>query len=633
MPGGGGPGMPGMPGGGGPGMPGMPGMPGGGGPGMPGMPGMPGGGGGSSSGLETYESYVIAVVHVSPTASLNQNILPQQYGIGVRQYLHKWGRTALFNDDSTIQIIPVAQETPRQTFAARKKAADKTRDAERYLNLSEWALNHGLLIECENLLQEIEKLKDLSPRVQAALKAYAEVRTALAKPSAGVEAVNAWKAKLTDYQLSVSNEGHYAIFYSPPERTPPPWIERRKQLLEQQMRAFYLWFALRGKALPVPEEKLVAVQVHDMFTFKAQRATLESVQHVSDGFYAPRDNVAVFSSQRLDEAYQMFRRITNNHWKVWNREELVEGKKVTGVMGKIKQYNNDPKAFLSEYGRMQTIALLEKALEEEADLAAVSHEGTRQLLVATGLVGRNVQMPEWVQFGIASLFETPKGPFVGLEGTAQVAYWSGFGGPSWAYLRQFKKWATSSDPLVKLDAPADALRNTVADAYFHQVRGQKNLEIDPKLSKSEREKRERELAKIKEGSSRARAQAWALTFYLAKYRLDDLLAYCRELSSLPRDLEVDDQTQLELFARAFKLTGANGAIDEARLRELGTDWFDKIIKEDNPGRDEVVAKPIKREDNNNPGGFGPGGPGMPGMPGGGPGGPGAPGGGGAGSPG
>jgi hypothetical protein len=424
--------------------------------------------------------------------------------------------------------------------------------------------------------------------------------------------------------MSMTNEGHYVIFYSEGGVTPPPEVEQRKKLLEQHMRAFYRWFAIKGKALPVPEEKLVAVQVHDESSFKAQRSSVEAVQFVSDGFFARRDNIAVFCSQRLDEAYQMFARITSNHWKDWNRLELLDGKTVRGLTSQIKQkYNNDSRAFLNDYRRMQTIALLEKALQEEAEVAAVSHEGTRQLLVATGLVGRNVQMPEWIQFGLASLFETPKGPFVGLDGTAQVAYWPGYGGPSWAYLRQFKRWATSSDEFVKLDAPANALRNTVTDLYFHQVRGQRNLDIDKKLSKSEREKRERELAKIKEGSSRARAQAWALAYYLSKYRLNDLLAYCQDLSTLPRDLEVDDETQWQLFARAFKLTGANGEVEPGRLKEMASDWFDRIIKEENPGRDDILAKPLKRE-NNNQGPGGPGGPGMPGMPGGG-GGPGMPG--------
>lgn len=605
-----------MPGGpGGPGMPGMPGMPGSpdGGEGGPGMPG--GGYGGNTGGTQTYESYVIAVVYVSSKPSLNANILPQRYGYGVPQYLHKWGRTALFADDSTIQVIPVKQDSPIQMYLVKKRAADKARDAdraERYFVLAEWALNFGLIKQCEELLTQIEKMKEMPARVQAGIKAYAQVRDALAKSPPGMESANSWKSKLPEYDLTVSNEGHYAVFF-PREKTPPPWVERRKELLEQQMRAFYIWFALKGKALPVPEEKLVAVDIRDPHAFKSQRTVMDSVQYVSDGFFAPRDNVAVFSSQRLDESFLMFQRITNNYWKEWTREELVQGTKLTGVGAKIKKYYNDPKAFLSEYRRMQTIALLEKALEEEANLAAVSHEGTRQLLVATGLIDRHVQVPEWIRFGFASLFETPKGPFVGLDGTTQVAYWPGYGGPSWAYLRQFKKWAKSNDSYVKFDAPVDALKNTISDAYFHAVRGKTNLEIDKNLSKSELEKRERELAKIKEGMTRARAQAWALTYYLAKHRLDDLLAYCRELGTLPRDLEVDADTQLDLFARTFKLTGANGQINESQLKALAEEWFTKIIQEDNPGNDEDLAKPLKR-DNNNPGG-GPGMPGMPGFPG------------------
>ena len=55
---------------------------------------------------------------------------------------------------------------------------------------------------------------------------------------------------------------------------------------------------------------------------------------------------------------------------------------------------------------MQTLALVDKALEHEAELASVGHEGTRQLAIATGLYPAAVAVPQWVSFGFASLFDT-----------------------------------------------------------------------------------------------------------------------------------------------------------------------------------------------------------------------------------
>src|SRR5438270_719054 len=82
--------------------------------------------------------------------------------------------------------------------------------------------------------------------------------------------------------------------------------------------------------------------------------------------------------------------------------------------------------------RRETLALLERALGEEAERASVTHDGSRQLFVATSLIPRTVVPPQWVEFGSASVFETPKGPFPEAPIGAAVAIYPGVGGPSWA---------------------------------------------------------------------------------------------------------------------------------------------------------------------------------------------------------
>ena len=69
-------------------------------------------------------------------------------------------------------------------------------------------------------------------------------------------------------------------------------------------------------------------------------------------------------------------------------------------------------------------------------LAAVTHESTRQLLTATGLLPRNVVLPEWVQFGLPASFETPKYDLLSQAG----AFWPTFGEPNWVYLTYYKLW-------------------------------------------------------------------------------------------------------------------------------------------------------------------------------------------------
>src|SRR5205814_2459073 len=129
-----------------------------------------------------------------------------------------------------------------------------------------------------------------------------------------------------------------------------------------------------------------------------------------------------------------------------------------------------------------------KALEEDAEVAAVSHEGTRQLIAASKLLPRTVAAPEWVEFGMASLFETPKG-----------AAWPAVGRPSstlddqYSYLAKFKQLAKAK----KKELPVDALKSVVTDGYFHQA------------ARAAKDKQKSALIK-------ARTLSWSLTYFLSQ---------------------------------------------------------------------------------------------------------------------
>src|SRR5207253_6658106 len=121
-----------------------------------------------------------------------------------------------------------------------------------------------------------------------------------------------------------------------------------------------------------------------------------------------------------------------------SQEDLLKGKAVKLGLGPIG-YNLSARA--------QTLTLVLKAMEEDGKRATVTHEGTRQLIAALGLLPRSVEAPQWIDFGMASFFETPKG-----------SYWWGAGAPNMTYLVNFKLW----DYNKKLDKnPAEALMSVV----------------------------------------------------------------------------------------------------------------------------------------------------------------------------
>jgi hypothetical protein len=571
-------------------------------------------GGASNEDFDSFPYVIMAVIELKDTAS-HKN---EKYPSLPSQWRHAYGQTALFNDGATIQSFIAPVDTPRKRLANFRKSTEqsRTKSAADYLNNAEFALSHGLLAECEELITEAGKQESKSEADKKKLAACAKVLAELNRPSDGQTTVGNWEKRLAGYGVTYSDKGHYAVFYTPKAIQVPVEVIRRGTLLENHMRAFYLWFALKGHALTFPQEKLVAIMVPDANTFKAQADALQ-VKTESDALFAPRDNVAIFSSHRLDELFMSLTKQTQPEWsKGWNRDELLKGKEISNAK-EVKKANsmNSKDFYKEEYPRMQTLALLEKAMEDEAELAAVSHEGTDQLAVAAGLFSRNVILPEWLEFGFASVFETPKGPFAGADGSARVAFWPGYGGPSWAYLRQFKKWADSKDELSKLDAPADALKRTVTGVYFQRASKKVDLTIDDKLSGTEKEKREKEVKRAKEEVFRAKTHAWALTYYLAKWKLDDFLAFNRELVNMPHDLEMDDQTVLLTFAKAFKVAKPDGTIDEKKFADLADDWFRVIKREEVPGKD-IQLKDPKRPESKSPAGGPGGGPSGPKPPGG-----------------
>jgi hypothetical protein len=209
---------------------------------------------------------------------------------------------------------------------------------------------------------------------------------------------------------------------------------------------------------------------------------------------------------------------------------------------------------VDEIDYAQTMVLVQKALQEEAEIAAVSHEGTRQLLAATGILPRTVSLPEWVQYGLPSVWDTCK--YDPLLRTG--AFWSGFGLPSWTHVAHYKVLEAGKE----LPAPEQALTAVLTDLDFRLARFLR----DP------------------ERGMKARTMAWALCYFLAQRQLDGLERYGHELSALPRDLDFDSSVTLGAFARAFKLTDANGALDPAKYRAFASEWMKYM---------EIVQPPMR----------------------------------------
>jgi hypothetical protein len=533
-------------------------------PGMPGGLGIPGGEYGGEYGYgygygefipESTPRYVEAVVEIRKLFERIDPADPQRRKVYTIE--HKWGKTTLYESEAIkvnlVRLPPVIAryQRKRSDLGLDKRGVDKV---PKLLELADWALSRGLVKQFTEIMDELAKEDAKHPVVVA----YRKVQADMDRKDLKDEGVAAWAQRLPGFNIRQS--AHYTLFYDSPKKEPAE-VRSRLDRLEDNYRKFFYWFALRGKALPVPSTRLLAVLVDGEETFERQHAIFDKMPLVADGFYARRDNIAVFSAVRLDEPFDALTHMTDPLWQTYDADTLLKGE----GWRKDKQWQ--------ETARAQTLTLLTKALEEESEIATVSHEGTRQLVAATGLLPRGVQAPEWIQFGMASFFETPKG-----------AYWPGTGAPSWTYLTNH----LIAKNAKKLDRPVDALKAVITDKDFRNppLKDQQSplapaptdrgaaqpgqpvpaAPGQPGLPAAREEKKEKEPSFTK-----ARTMAWALTYYLAHKRLNGLLRYYQELAALPRDLEFDEDVLLNVFARAFDLLDGN-QINENKLASFATDW-------------------------------------------------------------
>lgn len=544
-----------------------------------------------------------------------------------------FGSTAIYDEDPaeiSLQLIPSklakgqksgpTLKSPKEQYLERRNALingkNKT-SAERYLDEALWCLRVGLPDKCIDYLVELEtkivpNVKDKSSiekRVTDALANYSAIKPILESDIVKKDKATAWKDRL-GYK-NVSSHKHYALVHSSDD-TQRDGIDRRLEALENNFKTFYLLFAMKGKPLPAPKEKLVAILVTEPQTFAKQKQIFNVDELVSDGFHARHENLAIFSPTRMDLASHTFGRTMQEVYREFEVNLL------SGQMPDLGAKEQAPR-MVRQVRRAQTLALVDRALREESEIAAATHEGTLQLVAETGLLPRNAPAPEWLRFGLGSLFEMPKGPFPGRsQSMVRLAFWPGAGGPNWAWRLYFDEM--QQEGLIT-DRPLDLFYQALTDDWFERAR---DLERNKKEGEDITDRKAEYLA-------RARTLSWALTYYFFNHRFAEFEKFMADLSNLPRDAELDHYTLVTTFLRDFgyDATGLTPKDPKGKLdRYFGVarSWVSAIRNDPAPTVDlnlEQPAMPDPNDPNNpmgpmGPGPMGPGpvGPGGPGRPGG-----------------
>ncbi len=474
---------------------------------------------------------------------------------------HAWGKNGRFVVTPAlvpgiVKYINIAKDSPAREFdKAFKKELAATKDPRKFLHAATWAFQHGLSKEFHASMEEFRKL---DPKNPVAVN-YLRVQTALKKPpTADDPAIKSLIFDLTKTDAvkyhAVNGDAGFYVALTNLQSSFDPDIKRRVNRLQETLESFYYWFALNDQ-LPqpaLPEYRQLLVVTNSVTEFYAKHAQWGSQPFSGDGVTPRRDNFILMSWRPVDDIYRAF---DARNQDLWKKLQIKKDWFVSGIIWEKDRIpaTSAPDAFNLAF--VQTLVLTQKAVEEESELATLSHEGTRQLLFASGLLPRQVHTPEWIAQGLASYFETPKG-----------ALHRGVGLPSWSNLVAFKYLRV----MKKFDRPVDVLTSVLTDRYYRSAqRYFGDLSDD-----SEKEKLNDH---IQEEMDLANSTAWAFTYFLIERRRQPqlLFRYCQELNSLPRDLDLDERALEACFAKVFDLADPSNPsrIDTAKLTTLADAWF------------------------------------------------------------
>lgn len=384
---------------------------------------------------------------------------------------HPFGHSLLYLNKVNVQFefLPFTTEEQRLKEALGRWSADINHKPSVLFAYIGDALKAELLPLAEQmsdmLVRYVEKEKDVPADIAAFAKGYTELKAKWSEPATNNPAADVWKAKF-GAEANVHNDAaHYSVIHFTGDALSgqaAETVSNAADLLEKNLKSFYLWHLREGFKLPLPDKRLVAVVTKNGAQLGKLREGLDGLPIGSDSFYSPVHNMVVLSPERTDELGRTFNAFAATKLEGFDRADLIQG----------KHPNLKPQQQPEEIAQASTYALIRRALEDEALRSAISREGSRQLFVTMNVLPQHVRMPKWVESGMGSLLQHPKGGGV-VEISKDtpgivVGTTFGHGAANYELLQQFQTFypaKKNGQDNKDIDAPA-VLTNVLTDKYF-----------------------------------------------------------------------------------------------------------------------------------------------------------------------
>ena len=404
---------------------------------------------------------------------------------------HRHPRGTLYFSSEDIKVLK--SPTAKEVYARRARFISKSKSVDDVLDLSQWALENGLLKQSKSLLSTAWKIDRSNMRIRKLAGLMGYINRPVKRNSQQEE-----KAKnfVGGRNMTLTQSKHFLLMHDGKTEKDPVTrktrAEMRLTLLEKVYESYFLSFAFRGTFLRPPTEPLIVVLFSNHGDFlQMERRLGGSLRRVA-GFYHPKDNISIFYDSGTSEQFQQLMEMDRQ------MSELIETVKKTRQPGAGE---------LIRFAK--TIKLLVDITRESEDVSTVSHEAIHHLAANTGLFQRDGAFVRWVHEGLASFFES-----------AKRARWSGVGVVDTDRIGYYR--------LLKADPMRGSLEFIVSDLGFH---------VEEALG----------------NQLPAYGQAWALTHYLFNERFDDLMKFYVSLRELDADNSPRDNADplLKAFDEAF----------------------------------------------------------------------------------
>lgn len=388
----------------------------------------------------------------------------------------------------------VRTKTTQQLYGAERSKAKREGTAEAYLKLALWCVEKGMLKEADLSLAAAWKADKSDPRVKLMVQ-LVRYRRATVPSSPGIE--QEMREFVKNDRMKVARSRHYILLHDTSDEKDPKYgksiAAHRLELLEKVYDSFYMKYALEGHPLRVPREPMRVVLFDDHADYLNFVRILSPALKMASGFYAPKENIAIFYRQKTDEAHEGANELLKILQKL--REEMRRARVAGG----------------GEVIRMaKTIELLVDIDGENEEIEVVTHEATHQLAANSGLMDREAFHVRWAHEGLASYFESPK-----------EATWAGIGAVNEQRLGYYR--------ILSLDPEHSSLEFIVTDKIFDHAGSHFSV-----------------LA--------AYGQAWALTHFLMDQHLAELVEFYKKMAVDSFQTDRDDawrEKTLATFKECF----------------------------------------------------------------------------------